>query len=185
MGVTDESSDVHHLKNHNLLLEMPSRISEDSSSSDFVAIRMPLTPSPTPTHKRVNFLVTSRSVDAPMSNNNNSINPGNSASRGKSSIRSMLPKLNFKHRRSSSDIEKAVLTAAAPEESSSSGPEEKSSISRTVSLTKIFTPKINRTSSLPVEEIGRANTESALGGCLGGSPYVRFQASSASNKILK
>lgn len=184
MGVTDESSDVHHLKNQNLLLEMPSRISEDSSS-DFVAIRMPLTPSPTPTHKRVNFLVTSRSVDAPMSNNNNSINPGNSASRGKSSIRSMLPKLNFKHRRSSSDIEKAVLTDAAPEESSSSGPEEKSSISRTVSLTKIFTPKINRTSSLPVEEIGRANTESALGGCLGGSPYVRFQASSASNKILK
>ncbi|KAJ1409200.1 Zinc finger, RING-CH-type [Sesbania bispinosa] len=133
---------------------------------DFVAIRMPLTPSPTPTHKKVNFLVTSRSVDAPSNNC-----PGPSASRTKSSsIRSILPKIGFRNR-TSSDIEKAII--AVPEGSSSGPQETKSSISRSVSLSKIFTPKIKRTSSLPVEEIGRANTESALSGCIGGSPYRR------------
>lgn len=129
---------------------------------------MPLTPCPTPTHKRVNFLVTSRSVDAPI----NSYPGPSSTTRGKSSTRSILPKLGFRSRTSSSsDIEKAI--AAAAPEGSISGPQEKSSsISRSVSLTKIFTTKIKRTSSLPVEEIGRANTESALCGTFGGSPYV-------------
>ncbi|XP_061376685.1 uncharacterized protein LOC133318656 isoform X2 [Gastrolobium bilobum] len=149
MGVSGETSQVHHCKRQNLLLEIPSRTSQESSQ-DFVGIRMPLTPSPTPTHKRVNFLVTSRSVDAPINNI-----PGPSASRGKSSIRNILPKLS--------------LIGAL--EGSSSGPQEKSSIPRSVSLTKIFTNKIKRTSSLPVEEIGIANTESALGGSVGGSPY--------------
>lgn len=127
---------------------------------------MPLTPSPTPTHKRVNFLVTSRSVDAPINNNHES-----SSTKGKSSTKSILPKLNFRSNRTSSlDIEKAIT---APPESSFSG--DKSSISGSMSLSKILATKIKRTSSLPVEEIGlgRANTESALAACLGGaSPYV-------------
>ncbi|TKY48519.1 queuine tRNA-ribosyltransferase subunit QTRTD1 [Spatholobus suberectus] len=160
MGVADETetSHVNHWKRQNLQLEIPSRTSEESPQ-DFVGIRMPLTPSPTPSHKRVNFLATSRSVDAPRP----------SASRGKSSMRSILPKLGFRNR-ASLDIEKA--TTAAPE-GSLSGHQEKSSISRSVSLTKIFTPKIKRTSSLPVEEIGRAHAESALGGSLGASPCRR------------
>ncbi|XP_027191024.1 uncharacterized protein [Cicer arietinum] len=134
-------------KEHNLLFEIPLKTSEESSSSsssssskDFVGIKMPLTPSPTPTHKRVNFLVTSRSVDAPIENNSS----GSSTTRPKSSNR----KTSF------------------------SGNQDKTTISGSLSLTKLFTPKIKRTSSLPVEEIfGRANTESAFGGCLGASPY--------------
>nr|KYP41482.1 hypothetical protein KK1_037167 [Cajanus cajan] len=128
-----------HWKRQNLELEIP----RESSSQDFVPIRLPLTPSPTPSHKKVNFLVTSRSVDAPRP----------SSYRGKSSMRSILPKLGFRNR-PSLDVEKAI-------QPSFSG-QDKSSISRSVSLTKIFNPLIKRTSSLPVEEIARANAESAL-----------------------
>ncbi|XP_027340979.1 uncharacterized protein LOC113854271 isoform X1 [Abrus precatorius] len=160
---TDETSHVNHWKQQNLHLEIPFTTLEEPSQ-DFVGIRMPLTPSPTPTHKRVNFLVTSRSVDAPIRNH-----PGPSASRAKSSIRNILPKLNFRNR-TSSDIEKAITGTP---EGSCSGLQEKSSISRSVSLTKIFTPKIKRASSLPVEEIALANTDSALAGIVGCSPCGR------------
>ncbi|KAK7312562.1 hypothetical protein VNO77_36506 [Canavalia gladiata] len=159
MGITEENTHVPPRKRQNLLLEIPSRTEE--SSQDFVSIKMPLTPSPnpTPTPKRVNFLVTSRSVDAPMNNS-----PGPSTSKGKSSIRSLLPKLSFRYR-APSDTEKATTTAP---EISSSAIGEKPSISRSLSLTKIFTPRIKRTSSLPVDEIGHSNTESAHGGSVGG-----------------
>ncbi|KAK7335711.1 hypothetical protein VNO80_27699 [Phaseolus coccineus] len=162
MGVIDETSDVNNeWKPEKIQFEIPTRTSEESCR-DFVGIRMPLTPSPTPSHKRVNFLVTSRSVDAPRPSSS-------SAPRGKSSMRNILPRFGFRNRQSL-DVEKAVTAAS---EASFSGHQEKSSISRSVSLTKIFTHKINRTSSLPVEEIGRANAESALGGALGASPCGR------------
>ncbi|KAL5068817.1 hypothetical protein RYX36_019704, partial [Vicia faba] len=136
---------------------------------------MPLTPSPTPTHKKVNFLVTSRSVDAAPIVDSDSNNLGNLTTRGKSSsARSIMPKLNFPYNgTSSSDVEKAI--SLAPE-----SPCEKPSVSRSgsVSLSKLFAPKIYRTSSLPVEEIGRVNNEFAFGGCLGASPY-RSQGSIA------
>ncbi|CAI8596646.1 unnamed protein product [Vicia faba] len=136
---------------------------------------MPLTPSPTPTHKKVNFLVTSRSVDAAPIVDSDSNNLGNLTTRGKSSsARSIMPKLNFPYNRtSSSDVEKAI--SLAPE-----SPCEKPSVSGSgsVSLSKLFAPKIYRTSSLPIEEIGRVNNEFAFGGCLGASPY-RSQGSIA------
>ncbi|KAL5061369.1 hypothetical protein RYX36_032973, partial [Vicia faba] len=149
--------------------------SSSSFSNEFVAIKMPLTPSPTPTHKKVNFLVTSRSVDAAPIVDSDSNNLGNLTTRGKSSsARSIMPKLNFPYNRtSSSDVEKAI--SLAPE-----SPCEKPSVSGSgsVSLSKLFAPKIYRTSSLPVEEIGRVNNEFAFGGCLGASPY-RSQGSIA------
>ncbi|KAK7262319.1 hypothetical protein RJT34_29886 [Clitoria ternatea] len=158
-GITEETTHVPPRKRQNLLLEIPSR--KEECSQDFVAVKMPRTPSPnpTPTPKRVNFLVTSRSVDAPTNNS-----PGPSTSRGKSSIRNLLPKLSFRYR-TPTDIEK--VSTAAPEVSSS-GTGVKPSISRSLSLTKIFTPRIKRTSSLPVDEIGHSNTESAHGGSVGG-----------------
>jgi hypothetical protein len=168
-------------------MEKPYKKSEEEScssssstiSKEFVGIKIPLTPaSPTGSNKRVNFLVTSRSVDAPIDNNSNlgfTTTKGKSSSNSRSSI---LPKLNFRYNRTTStsssttvsDIEKGII---ANPESSFIGPQEKPSISGSVSLSKIFNPKINRTSSLPVEEIGRVNTEFAFGGCLGASPYVR------------
>ncbi|CAI8599523.1 unnamed protein product [Vicia faba] len=136
---------------------------------------MPLTPSPTPTHKKVNFLVTSHFVDASPIVDSDSNNLGNLTTRGKSSsARSIMPKLNFPYNRtSSSDVEKAI--SLAPE-----SPCEKPSVSGSgsVSLSKLFAPKIYRTSSLPVEEIGRVNNEFSFGGCLGASPY-RSQGSIA------
>ncbi|KAI5413189.1 uncharacterized protein LOC127087032 isoform X2 [Lathyrus oleraceus] len=169
------------LHKENPLLEIPYKTSQESScsssssfySNEFVGIKMPLTPSPTPSHKKVNFLVTSRSVDAPIvdsDNNNLGILTGGKKSSGGG--RSILPKLNFRYNRtSSSDIEKGITLA--PE-----SPYEKPSISGSVSLSKLFAPKIYRTSSLPVEEIERVNTDFAFGGCLGASPY-RSQGSIA------
>ncbi|TKY67225.1 queuine tRNA-ribosyltransferase subunit QTRTD1 [Spatholobus suberectus] len=159
MGITEETTHVPPRKRQNLLLEIPSRTEE--CSQDFVAIKMPSTPSsnPTPTPKRVNFLVSSRSVDPPTN-----YSPGPSTSRGRSSIRSLLPKLSFRYR-TQADTEKP--NTAAPEVSCS-GIGEKPSISRSLSLTKIFTPRIKRTSSLPLDEIRQSNTESSHGGSVGG-----------------
>ncbi|CAJ2660667.1 unnamed protein product [Trifolium pratense] len=167
------------LHKENLLMEKPYKKSEEescsSSSKEFVGIKMPLTPSPTGSNKRVNFLVTSRSVDAPIDNNSNLGFTATTKGKSSSNSRSILPKLNFRYNRTTStssstasDIEKGII---ANPESSFVGPQEKPLISGSVSLSKIFNPKINRTSSLPVEEIGRVNTEFAFGGCLGASPY--------------
>ncbi|CAI8618951.1 unnamed protein product [Vicia faba] len=118
---------------------------------------MPLTPSPTPTHKKVNFLVTSCSVDAAPIVDSDSNNLGNLTTRGKSSsARSIMPKLNFPYNRtSSSDVEKAI--SLAPE-----SPCEKPSVSGSgsVSLSKLFAPKIYRTSSLPRSQGSIARTRS-------------------------
>ncbi|KAJ7980985.1 RING/U-box protein [Quillaja saponaria] len=157
MEITEESTNVHHWKRRNLFLEIPSRSSVETSQ-DFVEIKMPPTPSPTP--KRVNFLLTPGSSDAPMNSS-----PGPSSARVKSSMKSIFPKLSFRYR-ASSDIEKASNPAS---ETSHSGSREKPSISRTLSLTKIFTPRIKRTSSLPVTPIAHSTPESAHGGSVGGS----------------
>lgn len=156
MGITEETSHVPPRKKQNLLLEIPSRTPEECSE-DFVAIKMPMTPSPTPTPttKRVNFLMTSRSVDAPTNNS-----PGSATPKSKSSIRKMLPKLSFRYR-TPTDIEKANTPTR---EVSSSSTREKPLISRSLSLGKIFTPRMKRTSSLPLGEIGHSNPESTHGG---------------------
>ncbi|WJX44180.1 hypothetical protein P8452_31190 [Trifolium repens] len=164
MGITEETAHVPPRKKQNLLLEIPSRTPEECSQ-EFVAIKMPMTPSPTPTPtpKRVNFLMTSRSVDAPTNNS-----PGSGSSKGKSTIRNLLPKLSFRYRTPAADTEKANTPTL---DVSSSGHREKPSISRSLSLSKIFTPRMKRTSSLPLEEIGHSNPESTHGGngSVGGS----------------
>ncbi|XP_058757543.1 uncharacterized protein LOC131630814 isoform X2 [Vicia villosa] len=152
-GITEEITHVPPRKKQNLLLEIPTRTPEECSQ-DYVAVKIPMTPSPTP--KRVNFLMSSRSVDAPINNS-----PGSATSRGKSSLRNILPKLSFRSRTPVADNEK---TNTSTMEVSSSGPREKPLISRSLSLSKIFTPRMKRTSSLPSEEIGHSNTESTHGG---------------------
>ncbi|XVF20223.1 hypothetical protein REPUB_Repub11eG0179300 [Reevesia pubescens] len=156
-GITEETTHGHHWKRSNLFLEIPSRALEDSSQESIV-IKMP--PTATLTPRKVNFLLTPSPSDARISGS-----PGPSSSRGKSSLKNLLPKLSFKHRSINSDIEKAANVAP---ESSSTSVREKPSISRTLSITKIFTPRIKRTSSLPVTHIENSNPESASGGSLGG-----------------
>ncbi|TYH70347.1 hypothetical protein ES332_D05G110900v1 [Gossypium tomentosum] len=158
-GITEETTRSHHWRRSNLSLEIPSRTFEDSSQES-VIIKMPPTPSLTP--RKVNFLLTPSPSDARISGS-----PGPSTSRGKSSLKSLLPKLSFKQRNVNSDIENAAIFAP---ESSSTSLREKPSIARTLSLSKIFTPRIKRTASLPVvTQIANANLEPTSSGSLGGS----------------
>lgn len=163
-GITEETADARNWKRTNLFLEIPSR-SLDDSSQESVTVKMPQTPSLTP--RKVNFHLTPNPSDGRI----NGSSSGPSSSKGKS-LRSLLPKLSFKARSISSDIEKAANLAP---ESSITSLKEKPSMSRTLSLTKIFTPMINRTSSLPVTQTANSNPESASGGSLGGSvSFVMF-----------
>ncbi|XP_038992726.1 uncharacterized protein LOC120116262 [Hibiscus syriacus] len=139
-GITEETTDARNSKQSDLFLEIPSRTLDDSSQES-VTIKMPQTPSLTP--RKVNFLLTPIPSDARINGSS-----GPSSSKGKT-LKSLLPKLSFKHRTISSDIEKAANVAP---ESSCTSIREKPSISRTLSLTKIFIPRINRTSSLPVTQ---------------------------------
>ncbi|XP_024022568.1 E3 ubiquitin-protein ligase MARCH7 isoform X1 [Morus notabilis] len=159
MNITEETQQAHPWKRQNLFLEIPSRPS-DASSPDFVGIKMPST-TPSPTPRKVNFLLT---PDSAAARTNGS--PGPSSSRAKSSIKGLFPKLSFKSR-TSSDIEKAENL---PSEASAAGTREKPAIARSLSLTKLFTPRINRTSSLPVTQIMDSNPESTPGGSVGGTP---------------
>ncbi|XP_041996065.1 uncharacterized protein LOC121746206 [Salvia splendens] len=137
----------------NLFLEIPTRAA-DESPPEVVQINMPPTPIPTP--KRVNFLLTSDFND---SLPNESSEP--SSARGKPSIMSFMPKLGFKHWGSNSDVDKAVNVDSS---SSTVATQDKLSISRSWSLTKIFTPRIKRASSMPVPEVQNQNLESIHGG---------------------
>ncbi|XP_042054422.1 uncharacterized protein LOC121799138 isoform X2 [Salvia splendens] len=129
-------------------------IREQHEDSVSVAINMP--PSPIPTPKRVNF--------SPLpSPNRLKLNGSPSPStKPKSSIKNLLPRLSFKFRNTNSDIEKAAIIAlqVSPEMPSTSIP-------RTFSLSKLFTPKMDRTSSLPTSPILHSNPESAHGGFTG------------------
>ncbi|KAL7198170.1 hypothetical protein ACSBR2_020651 [Camellia fascicularis] len=156
-AITEEAPHFKHSRRQNLSLDIPSKTIVDSPQG-VVQIKMP--PTPTPTTKKVNFFLTPSPSDARISGS-----PGLSSCRSKSSIKNLLPKLSFKHRSSQSDAETAANLAV---EAASPMQQEKPSISRSWSLTKMFTPRIKRTSSLPVTPIGHSNTESVCGGNLGG-----------------
>ncbi|KAG8376544.1 hypothetical protein BUALT_Bualt09G0074500 [Buddleja alternifolia] len=146
--VVEESSSSQR----SLLVKIPmSKI--EGSMEDYVTISMP--PSPLPTPKRVNF----SPLRSPSQGVMNS-SPGPPSSKGKSSMKNFLPKLSFKFRNTNSEIEKAAMLAlgASPEMRG------KASIPRNFSLTKIFAPKMKRTSSLPATPILHSNPESVHGG---------------------
>ncbi|KAG2311097.1 hypothetical protein Bca52824_022654 [Brassica carinata] len=145
-AVTEETSaNVQQWRKKNLSLQIPSRAT-GLSPEDSVVIKMPPTPSPTP--RRVNFSLTSTSPG-----------PASVTLRGKSSLKNLIPKVGFKPKTSSTDIEKGQGDVSSP-----SSLQEKASISRSLSLSKLFTPRIKRTSSLPVTPIVLSNSESAHGG---------------------
>ncbi|KAJ9694466.1 hypothetical protein PVL29_010109 [Vitis rotundifolia] len=151
--IMEETPRGQQQRHQNLILEIPSRTHE-GSTEDFVRINMPPTPNSTP--KRVNF----SPMPSPSYTKIN-VSPGPSSSKGRSSIKSLLPKLSFKYRSSTSEIEKAAILALG---ASSTGTREKPLTPRTLSLTKLFTPKMKRTSSLPVTPIAHSNPESMHGG---------------------
>ncbi|CAA2982669.1 Ubiquitin-- ligase [Olea europaea subsp. europaea] len=159
-GTTGETSNAKHWKKPNLFLEIPSRTLE-VSHQEFVQIKMP--PTPTPTPKRVNFLLTPSPSDAKVTVSGS---PHPSSSKAKPSIKNLLPRLSFKYRSSNSDAEK---TANLDSGSSTTRTQENPSISRSWSLTKIFTPRMKRTTSLPVTPIAHSNPESVRDGIINSS----------------
>ncbi|KAF7119432.1 hypothetical protein RHSIM_Rhsim13G0094000 [Rhododendron simsii] len=160
-SISEEPPHAKQWRKPNLFLEIPSRALE-VSPKEYIQIKMP--PTPTPTPKRVNFLLTPSPSDARVSGS-----PGPST-RGKSSLKSLLPKLSFKSRTSQSDAERAANLAV---EASSPLPQDKPSISRSWSLTKIFTPRMKRQSSLPVTPIAHSNPESICGENLSSSATLK------------
>lgn len=135
-------------------MQIPSRAA-GLSPEDSVVIKMPPTPSPTP--RRVNFALTSSCPGpgpASSSSSSSAVPP-----RGKSSLKNLIPKVGFKPKASNTDLEKGHGDVCSP-----SALQEKASISRSLSLSKLFTPRIKRTSSLPVTPILLSNSESAHGG---------------------
>ncbi|GER28701.1 RING/U-box superfamily protein [Striga asiatica] len=101
--------------------------------------------------------------------------PGPSTSRGISTVKYFIPKLSFKFRNTNAEIEKAAMLAlgVSPET------QRKTSIARTFSLSKIFTQKIKRTSSLPATPILHSNPESSHGGIIAST-----SSDSAVNKFV-
>lgn len=164
----DESSEFgqetphnKHPRKPNLSLEIPSRNLE-ISPLDFVQMQMP--PTPTPTPKKVNFILTPSPTDARANTS-----PGPSSFKAKSSMKQLLPKMSFKYKNSSSDAERTTNVL-------SGGPQEKPSMSRSWSLTRIFTPRMKRTSSLPLTHISRSNSEIIRGGNSNNSPNLEVSS---------
>ncbi|CAH2069322.1 unnamed protein product [Thlaspi arvense] len=157
-AITEETSgNVQQWRRKNLSLQIPSR-EAGLSPEDSVVIKIAPTPSPTP--RRVNFALTSSSPGhAPTTSSSSSaaaVPP-----RGKSSLKNLIPKVGFKPKTSNTDIEKGQGDVCSPP-----ALQEKASISRSLSLSKLFTPRIKRTSSLPVTPVILSSSESAHGGSI-------------------
>ncbi|KAF6167893.1 hypothetical protein GIB67_027671 [Kingdonia uniflora] len=151
-GIVEESPHIQQWRRQNLFLNIPSR-NLDDTSRDFVTVNIPITPSPTTTKSNI------PPTPSPSSAKINA-SPGSSSSKGKSFKKNRVPRLSFKHRNSSPDIEKAAILLVG---NSTSEIREKPTVTRSSSLTKIFTPRINRTSSLPVTPIEHSNPNSVHG----------------------
>ncbi|XP_026415363.1 uncharacterized protein LOC113310793 [Papaver somniferum] len=152
-GITEEAPSAPHWRRPNLFLEIPER-TIDEPPEEFVRINMPPTPISTPTRARL-----PPPSPSPSSRRNNTSSSPYPSSRGKS-MKNFLPKTSFKQKDSTLDTEKASMLAIG---TPVAGPQEKTSIIRSVSLTKFFTPRIKRTSSLPVTPIAHSNPNSVRG----------------------
>ncbi|KVI09526.1 hypothetical protein Ccrd_012101 [Cynara cardunculus var. scolymus] len=149
--ITEITTGDQHSKPQHLVLEIPER-TFDNFAKDDVKMNMPSTPQQTP--KRVNFSPL-RSPTYAYARFNEPSSP-----KGKSSIKSLIPKLSFKFRNRTSDIEKAAIQALG---GSPSEMRRNTKMSRTLSLTKLFASRTKRTSSLPVTPIAHSNPESMHG----------------------
>ncbi|XP_052174683.1 uncharacterized protein LOC127789755 isoform X2 [Diospyros lotus] len=151
--IVEEPPISQHPRSQNMTLEIPSRTIE-GPSEHFVAIDMPLAPSPMA--RRMNF--------SPMPSPSYCRSTGSSSptsSRGKSYKKSLLPKLSFKFQNSTSELEKAAILALGD---SPAGTQQKPLVIRTLSVKRFFMPKMRRPSSLPVTPIVHSNPESTHGG---------------------
>ncbi|CAA0811992.1 RING/U-box superfamily protein [Striga hermonthica] len=151
----ETSDNKQQWRKPNLSLEIPNRPMEISPQED-------VPPTQTPTPRKVNFLVSPGPGPSGSRLLGSSSSSGPTSTRGKSSIRSLLPKLSFKNRSSvnNSDVEKGANGSLDSIYHSIVG-QDKAPISRSWSFSRIFTPRIKRTSSLPFVNL---NPDSSHGG---------------------
>ncbi|CAM8967818.1 unnamed protein product [Rhodiola kirilowii] len=123
--ITEEAKSAQAWRCENLAVQLPSRTIESPTFE--VRIDVPSSPNHTP--KKMN----SSRVYSPQ------LSPSHSP-KGKSSVRKFFPKLGIKSRNNTVDLEKAAIYALGA---------HKRTISRSTSLSKLFTPKMKRTLSLP------------------------------------
>ncbi|XVF76464.1 hypothetical protein PTKIN_Ptkin13bG0268400 [Pterospermum kingtungense] len=180
--IIEETTHGEHRRWGDFVLEIPPRTLEDVREG-FVRIDMALTPTASP--KRVSF----SPMPSPIFSRFNE-SPVHSASKSKSSFKSLLPRLSFKYRNPNLDIEKDAILALGH---SSTEIQEKPCISS--SLAKFFTPRVKNTSSLPSTPTAHSNPESMHGGQFGEFPdffsivlhlhIYNHQYSQLVSKILK
>ncbi|KAI3412816.1 RING-CH-type domain-containing protein [Psidium guajava] len=150
--IIEEIPDADHQGRQSLLLEIPARTSE-IGREDTPIIDIPPTPNLTP--RRVNF--------SPMPSPSFAKADGTSSpspSNRRTTMKALLPKLSFKFKNNTFDIEKAALVALG---ASPAGRRERPLIPRTFSFTRLFTPRKKTASSLPVTPIAHSNPESMHG----------------------
>ncbi|TKY52912.1 hypothetical protein E2542_SST24434 [Spatholobus suberectus] len=119
--ITEELPSGQHGTRQNLILDIPA-ITQEEAREDYVRINMPLTPPP----RRVIFSPCPSPI-FPGSKES----PGPSLSKNRSNIKTFLPKLSFKFRNTSSEIEKAAFLAL---EGTEAVAPKKPFLSRTLSL---------------------------------------------------
>ncbi|KAL8193341.1 hypothetical protein R6Q57_026922 [Mikania cordata] len=153
--IIEVKTTIQHSTPQHLVLQIPES-TFDTSTKDDSRINTPLTPQQTP--KRVNFSpLPSPTYIYPKFNRSSS---SASSTRGKSSIKSLIPRLSFKFKNRNSEIEKAAILALGGSPSEIRG---KAKMSRTLSVTKLFASRSKKTSSLPVTPIAHSNPESIHG----------------------
>ncbi|CAI9098033.1 OLC1v1034584C3 [Oldenlandia corymbosa var. corymbosa] len=152
MEIVEEASTSQQNSRQDLVLDIPGRTAREGFKEDFVRINVPQSSPPTP--KRVNFSPLPSPSDSRFNGS-----PLPSSHKAKPSVKNLLPKLSFKFRNTNAEIEKAAMLALG----SPLGSQEKTSITRTFSLSKLFTPRMKRTSSLPSTPVLHSNPESFHG----------------------
>lgn len=156
--IIEEAPHEEHGRRSELALEIPSQTLRDVREDGFTRIDLPPTPSLTP--KKVSFSplpsprpATTGEPSSPSPSNN-----------WRAAAKSLLPKLSFKFRNSTADPEKAAMLALGVGGSPSGQRNSKPPISRSFSLTKLFSSRIRSPSSLPVTPVARSNPASTHGG---------------------
>ncbi|XP_030451498.2 uncharacterized protein LOC115673459 isoform X2 [Syzygium oleosum] len=149
--IIEEIPDADHQGRQSLVLQIPTRTSE-FGREDSAVIDIPPTSNLTP--RRVNF--------SPMPSPSFGKVDGTSAPSpsNRRTMKSLLPKLSFKFRNNTFDIEKAAMVALG---ASPAGRRERPLIPRTFSFTRLFTPRMKTASSVPVTPIAHSNPESMHG----------------------
>ncbi|KAL5717163.1 hypothetical protein ACHQM5_010226 [Ranunculus cassubicifolius] len=147
-GVTEDIRPVQPWRRQDLIVDIPSRKFPDSCQD--VRINMQTTPSPTPTRAGL--------PPTPSSKRNESL--GATLPSGRSSKKSLLTRLSFKYQSTASEVEKSYIVMGSP----SPGKQKGTFFMRSFSFTNIFTPKMRKTSSVPVTPVAPVSLESVHAG---------------------